>query len=77
MGATLMIDNRMLIIGSFEESDHGLTAEVKYKTLKIYTRDCLKCEKEFRAMGIFNRVCKDCHLSPIYRGASEMLDFCP
>jgi len=28
---------------------------------KSYTRDCLKCEREFIAYGKFNRLCFNCH----------------
>lgn len=49
---------------------------VKRET-KAVNRKCLRCEKDFKSVGLFNRVCERCKGSPNYCTASIILDFCP
>ncbi len=64
-----------LKLGSFEEIEIELPAYVHPTKLKWRKRECLKCGRGFDALGAFNRVCLDCRRSPVYYGASQLLDF--
>jgi hypothetical protein len=65
-----------LKLGSFEEWECRRLQVVRAEELKPVMRRCLRCDKSFKAFGRYNRICRDCHVSPIYCGASQILDFC-
>jgi hypothetical protein len=66
-----------LRVGIFEEQNYQSIYFMKNVRPKKVTRNCLRCERKFKSLGSHNRVCRDCQISPVYCGASQVLDFCP
>ena len=40
---------------------HAHSREKNRRSLEIIKRKCLKCDKEFLALGRHNRICPNCH----------------
>lgn len=72
----LATSNDLLSVGTFEEEEYHQDHYIRIVELEIVIRECLRCDRKFRALGRFTRVCRDCHCTPSYCGASQILDFC-
>lgn len=63
-------------VGKFEKEIYARMQYVRQMNEEHSVKRCLRCDKNFASFGRFHRVCRDCHATPSYRGASQILDFC-
>lgn len=69
-----MVNDARKMVGTFEEMEFGHIFGKEEKPPKIHI-DCLRCERKFRPLSRFHRVCTECKTRSSYRGAAWLSYF--
>lgn len=69
-----MVSTTRQLVGTFEEMEFGSIFGKEEKPPR-FNSVCLRCEKSFRPLSRFHRVCTECKSRPSYRGAAWLSHF--